>query len=196
MNGLGDDKKRNKALQKLAQKKDDFIILVDTRLKKENLNQVHNTWTGNIHSSINDQPHSSGGILILARRGLDIIPKKSGSDRAKKGRMAWEIYELRGHRILIMGIYGPANGGTDTKNAEFYEEEVFEVLDSETYDNIVMAGDWNVFLNPKLDQKHYGNPEKYRSKTRAAIESKIRTHSLSDQGSRMMGTVGTCSQPI
>ena len=58
---------------------------MDTRLKKESLNQVHNTWTGNIHSSINDQPHSSGGILILARRGLDIIPKKYGSDRAKKG---------------------------------------------------------------------------------------------------------------
>ena len=98
----------------------------------------------------------------------------------KKGRMAWEIYELRNHRILIMGIYGPANGGTDTKNAEFYEEEVFEVLDSETYDNVVMAGDWNVFLNPKLDQKNYRNPEKYRSKTREAIQSKIRTHSLSD----------------
>ena len=64
MNGLGDDKKRNKALKKLALKKDDFIILVDTRLKKDSLNQVRNTWTGHIHSSTNDQPHSSGGIII------------------------------------------------------------------------------------------------------------------------------------
>ena len=79
-----------------------------------------------------------------------------------------------------MGVYGPANGGADTKNAEFYEEEVFEVLDTETYDNVIMAGDWNVFLNPNLDQKHYRNPEKYRSKTREAIKSKMRTHSLSD----------------
>ena len=44
-----------------------------------------------------------------------MIPKESGKDKANKGRMAWEIYEIRGHRILIMGIYGPANGGEDKK---------------------------------------------------------------------------------
>ena len=87
-----------------------------------------------------------------------MIPKKSGIDKTKKGRMAWEIYELRGHRILIMGIYGPANGGEDTKNAEFYEEEVFEVLDTETYDNVIMVGDWNVFLNPKNGPKVLQEP--------------------------------------
>ena len=94
--------------------------------------------------------------------------------------MAREIYELRGHRILIMAIYGPANGGEDTKNAKFYEEEVFEVLHTETYDNVIMAGDWNVFLNPTMDQNYYRNPEKYRSITRGAIKSKMRTHTLSD----------------
>ena len=44
-----------------------------------------------------------------------MIPKESGKDKANKGRMAWEIYEIRGNRILIMGIYGPANGGEDKK---------------------------------------------------------------------------------
>ena len=29
--------------------------------------------------------------------------------------MAWGIYEIRGNRILTMGIYGPANGGEDQK---------------------------------------------------------------------------------
>ena len=43
-----------------------------------------------------------------------------------------------------------------------------------------MAGDWNVFLNPQMDQKNYKNPEKYRTKTREAIKSKMRTHTLSD----------------
>ena len=33
-----------------------------------------------------------------------MIPKESGKDKADKGRMAWEIYEIRGHRILIMGF--------------------------------------------------------------------------------------------
>ena len=43
-----------------------------------------------------------------------------------------------------------------------------------------MAGDWNVFLDPRVDQKNYRYPEKYREKTREAIKSKIRTHSLID----------------
>ena len=153
---------------------------MDTRLRKETLKDVHNQWTGNIHSSINEQPNSSGGILILAKRGLDVIPKESGKDKGNKGRMAWEIYEIRGNRILIMGIYGPANGGEDQKNAKFYKEEVFEVLDTETYDKTIMVGDWNVFLDTKLDQENYKNPEKYRSKTREVINSQMRTHTLSD----------------
>ena len=86
-----------------------------------------------------------------------MILKESGKDKTNKGRMTWEIYELRVPRILIMGIYRPANGGEHKKNAQFYKEEVVEVLETETYDNVIMAGDWDVFLNPTMDQKHYRN---------------------------------------
>ena len=44
-----------------------------------------------------------------------MIPKEFGKDKANKGRMAWGIYEIRGTKFLIMGIYGPANGGEDKK---------------------------------------------------------------------------------
>ena len=152
---------------------------MDTRLRGEDLKRTKKIWTGNIHSSTNDRPNSSGGILILAKKGLDIIPKESGTDRDNMGRMAWEIYEIRGHKLLIMGIYGPP-GGNDTQNATFFEEEVFEVLDNETYDNVIMAGDWNVFLYTEKDHKNYKNPAKYRTKTREEIKSKMRTHNLSD----------------
>ena len=60
-----------------------------------------------------------------------------------------KIYHASTHRILVMGIYGPANGGEDNKNAKFYKEEVFEILDTETYDKTIMVGDWNVFLDTK-----------------------------------------------
>ena len=130
----------------MSQKKDDFIILVDTRLKSESLKRAKSTWTGNVHSSNNERSNSSGGILISTRRGLAVTPKESGRDRANLGRMAWEIYEMRGHRTLMIGVYGPPNGGEDVQNAKFSEEEVFEVLDNKTYDNIIIAGDLNVFL--------------------------------------------------
>ena len=95
------------------------------------------------------------------------------------GRMAWEIYEIRGHKLLIMGIYGPPSGD-DTQNATFFEEEVFEVLDNKTHDNVIIAGDWNVFLDTEKDHKNYKNPGKYRTKTREEIKSKMQTHNLSD----------------
>ncbi len=55
-------------LKKLSNKNDDFIILVDTRLRGDSLKKTKNIWTGNIHSSTNDRPNSSGGILILAKK--------------------------------------------------------------------------------------------------------------------------------
>ena len=96
--------------------------------------------------------------------------------------MAWEIYEIRGHRILIIGIYGPPSGGEDTQNAKFFEEEVFEVLDTETYDNVIMVRDWNIFLNHTKNQENYLKKisGKIQAKTREAIKSKMRTHVLSD----------------
>ena len=67
---------------------------MDTRLKGENLKRTKSIWTGNIHSSTNDRPNSSGGILILAKKGLDIIPKESGTDKDNMGRMAWKYMKL------------------------------------------------------------------------------------------------------
>jgi hypothetical protein len=72
-----------------------------------------------------------------------------------------------------MGIYGPPGGGEDKQNATFFEEEVFEVLNNETYDNVIIAGDWNVFLDTEKDQKNYKAPGKYRPKTREEIKSKL-----------------------
>ena len=61
-------------LKKISHKKDDFIILVDTRLKKETLREINNTWKGYNYGAVNETPHGSGGILILARKGMDMIP--------------------------------------------------------------------------------------------------------------------------
>ena len=43
--------------------------------------------------------------------------------------------------------------GQQMMDKKKYEEEVFEVLDTETYDKIIMVGDWNVYLEPDKDQK-------------------------------------------
>ena len=56
--------------------------MVDIRLKSESLKKAKNTGTRNVHSSNNEKSNSSGGILILTRRGLDVIPKESGRDKA------------------------------------------------------------------------------------------------------------------
>ena len=37
-------------------------------------------------------------------------------------------------------------------NIDFFEEEVFSVMDKTTYGKVILVGDWNVFLDPKMDQ--------------------------------------------
>ena len=81
--------------------------------------------------------------------------------------------------MLIIGVYGPP-GQDETANKQFFEDEVFSILDNTTYDKVIIVGDWNVFLDPQLDQIKHVDPTNYRAKTRELIKSKRTVHSLID----------------
>ena len=73
--------------------------------------------------------------------------------------MAWGVYEARGNKMLVIGIYGPP-GQEEAANIKFFTEEVFSIMDKTTYDKVIIVGDWNVFLDPQLDQNKYADPKK------------------------------------
>ena len=82
-------KEKKIGTQKPRKKRQDFIILVDTRLKTNTMKEINNEWKGFNFGTINATPDSSGGILILARKDMDMIPITTGEDTEKKGRVAW-----------------------------------------------------------------------------------------------------------
>ena len=84
-------------------KKQDFLILIDTILKRQSLKDARGKWKGHVYGAINEAPHSTGGILILARQGMDTIPSEKRRDSQNKGRVAWGIYDTRGNKTLIIG---------------------------------------------------------------------------------------------
>ena len=177
VNWLGDTKKRKSVLAKLGNKKTRLSYPNRHKTKKETLREMNHTWEGYNFGTINDTPHRIGGILILARKYMDMTPIETGQDTAKKGRVAWGIYETRGTKMLILGVYGPP-GGDYPPNMQFFEDEVFSVMDKTTYDKVILVGDWNVYLDPKKDQTRYADPTRNRARTRELIKRQIRVHSL------------------
>ena len=60
-----------------------------------------------------------------------IVAPIPGHSNNKKGRVAWGINGTRGNKMLIIGIYGPKRGDKFS-NIQFFEEEVFSILDKTT----------------------------------------------------------------
>ena len=75
MNGLGDKTKKKSCTIKTWKQK--------SRLKKDTLKEIHNTWRGYNYGTVNDTPHG-GCILILARKDMDMEPIETGQDTEKK----------------------------------------------------------------------------------------------------------------
>ena len=48
------------------------------------MKEINNTWKGYNFGTINAAPDSSGGILILARKDMDMVPTKTGEDTEKR----------------------------------------------------------------------------------------------------------------
>ena len=66
------------------------------------MKEINSTWKGFNFGAINANPDSSGGILILARKDMDMTPIKTGEDTEQKGRLAWGIFDTRDQKLLII----------------------------------------------------------------------------------------------
>ena len=54
-------------------KKQAFLFSLTLDFKKQSLREVRDEWKGEVYGTINKAPKSNGGILTLARQGMDTI---------------------------------------------------------------------------------------------------------------------------
>ena len=110
-------------------------------------------WGGPMHFA--HGTNKSKGVTIAFKKELSATVKFEIAD--PEGCYLLLVVEIEGKRILLANIYGP-----NEDRVEFFEE-VFEKIHTEIRaDEVIIGGDLNVYLDPKLDRKG-GNPKMSRS---------------------------------
>jgi len=168
-NSIGKNPKRNQVLAFLKKKNPDFLVILDTRICPTIEDVIREEWGGNcFFSSFSSQ---SRGVAIFLKKGISavILDQKTDSN----GNLLALLFEYEKKKILLRGIYGP-----NEDSPLFYENDVFELIETWEPDFSIFVGDYNVTLNPELDNKNYvrdNNPQ-----ARLVLKNKINEHELVD----------------
>ena len=151
-NSIGKQPKRRQVLKFLYKKNPDLLIVVDTRIAKNIENTVKEEWGGQVlFSSFDSQ---SRGVALFIKKDLPIKILDKFSD--DNGNLLSVLIEFENKRLLIEGIYGP-----NQDCPEFYENEVFQKIQTWNHSHSIFVGDWNIAIDQNLDTLNYqnvGNP--------------------------------------
>ena len=148
INGLAEDKKRNKLSENLTNKKTDIILLQETHSTKKTIEKWEKEWTGKSFWNSGEKTKSSG-VAILLRKNLDIEVLTIQKD--DKGRILSLAFSFEKQNFQILNIYAP------TKNSEklkFYKKLKNYITIN---NNLILGGDFNMVEDILLDRQG-GNP--------------------------------------
>ena len=148
INGLAEDKKRNKLFENLINKKTDIILLQETHSTKKAIEKWEKEWIGKSFWNSGEITKSSG-VAILLRKNLNIEILTVQKD--DKGRILSVAFSFEKQNFQIVNIYAP------TKNSEklkFYKKLKNYIT---TKNNLILGGDFNMVEDILLDRQG-GNP--------------------------------------
>lgn len=154
-NGLGDFKKRKDVFDFIRKQEGNIYLLQETHWKKEYENFIRSQW--GYDCIISGCSTSSNGVAILFKNNFEYKINSSICD--KEGKFIIIDIEMMHQRIILCNIYGPSQGDKPT-----FFSTVFNHILSFDNDNIIIGGDWNIALNPKVDSNHPTNIYKIRSR--------------------------------
>lgn len=150
--GLGDYQKRRDVFQYLRQKKFSIYLLQDTHIQPSLEKQIRSEWGYECYFASNNS--QSRGVAVLFSNNFDFKVNKVIKDT--EGNFIIIKLKTMGKDILLINIYGP-----NRDNPNFYENIQKHISDFNNCSTII-AGDWNLVLNPTLDYfnyKHNNNPK-------------------------------------
>lgn len=154
-NGLGDFRKRKDVFDYLRTKNGNIYLLQETHLKSDLENIVRSQWGCDCVIAGHDS--GSRGVAILFKNNFDY--KIHNVVRDVEGRYILIDIEMLQKRITLANVYAPSSGD----HPEFFDKLKNEIvaLDNEL---IIVGGDWNIALNPKIDTNHPSNVYRVRSR--------------------------------
>ena len=150
--GLGDHNKRRDVFKYLHTLNYSIICLQDTHFSKAKERIIENEWGYKaFFNSFNSQ---SRGVAILFNNNFEFKIHSSLNDET--GNFLIIDLETNNKRFILTNIYGP-----NQDDPAFYKNIYSKIL-SFSNCNIIIVGDWNLLLNPKIDginYKHVNNPK-------------------------------------
>ena len=157
-NGLSDKCKRTQLFRYLRLKEIDIACIQETHFTESKKKIIKNEWGGQVVYSNGES--NARGVAILIAKKMKIDKIKSESDC--NGRIVQLSFQINDATFKIINVYAP----NDDK-PEFFSD-IFDKMQKSTEDHILLMGDFNVYLNDKID-KRGGTPS--NSKTAQVVNA-------------------------
>ena len=147
-NGLGKFSKRKDVFEYLRKLKHDIYFLQETHWKTDSENFIRSGWGYNCFVAGNST--NKNGVAILFNNSFEY--KLFNTIKDADGCYLILDIEILGERYTMANIYGPSN----SDRPDFFYS-IFQIVEQMENDNIIIGGDWNVILNPRIDSRNYSS---------------------------------------
>lgn len=168
-NGLADYKKRVDVFEFLKNKKPSMVLLQETHWTNDQENVIRSEW--GFDCIVNGVATNKNGVAVLFCNNFEYIIHNVV--KCPNGSFIIVDITMMKKRVTLVNVYGPS--GTDSPT---YFNKLFDKIENAANENVVVAGDINVALIPKLDTSNYvGQNKPY---ARKAIYEKMDLLNLVD----------------
>ena len=145
VNGLNDTKKRGEVLLHIEKYNPDILCLCDTRLDDQQYVNLMNE--SNKHCYYSKTDRTARGVCILIKKSLPLsVSKIISSDT---GNLVKIECKFDSNTFNLLCIYGP-----NEDNPNFFND-LFNLIANSNMANSIIVGDFNVTINPYMDNLHY-----------------------------------------
>ena len=152
----------------LREKKCSIYFLQDTHFEQKNENFIKAEW--GYTSVFSSYSSNSRGVAILFNNNFEFKLKRTLKDNS--GNFIMAIIDIDQKEYLFVNIYGPNRDDPD-----FYNN-LKKKIENLNIDHIIMAGDFNLVLDPNKDYNNYKHT--HNTKSRQVVEKIIDNLNLND----------------
>ncbi|MCU7801457.1 MAG: endonuclease/exonuclease/phosphatase family protein, partial [gamma proteobacterium symbiont of Lucinoma myriamae] len=156
--------KRIDLFQHLKEQKSDIYCLVDTHFTQQDQNLIRSQWE--FDCSFNSYSSNSRGIAILFNNTTEHKIHKQLKDA--QGNYLIVDVSVQSKRLTLAAVYGP-----NLDSPQFFKS-FFEEIDKIENESVIICGDFNLVLDPKLDYYNYKHINNRKARQLVLDEIEIR----------------------
>lgn len=145
--GLGEAKKRRSIFKWLKDLHKGVFLIQETHSQPSIEKVWEKEWGNTIIFSHGTS--KSRGVAVLFSKQLDVCIHKTVTD--VNGRYILLEMDIDNNPLVLMNIYAPTKD--KPKEQAVFIEQIFDILQEYQDKNIILAGDFNTYLNPDKDKK-------------------------------------------